>query len=103
MLSCVTIDSEDREIIALSTRLKERRQAPGQSVHYNKETNLNGDLRNESQKTSTYANASGNKQAAYPPQLARSQVDLSAVARKSEGGNASNLRLSAETISLAQK
>ena len=48
---CVTIYSEDREIIASSTRAKERRQALGPSVNFKDETNINGDLRSESQKT----------------------------------------------------
>ena len=48
---CVTIFSEDREIIASSTRSNERRQAPGPSVNFKDETNINGDLKNESQKT----------------------------------------------------
>jgi hypothetical protein len=48
---CVRIYSEDREIIASSTRSNERRQAPGPSVHFKEETHTNGDLRNEGQKT----------------------------------------------------
>ena len=48
---CVTIFSEDREIIASSARSNERRQAPGPSVNFKDETNINGDLKNESQKT----------------------------------------------------
>jgi hypothetical protein len=48
---CVTIRSEDREIIASSTRSNERRQAPGPSVNFKEETYTNGDLRNEGQKT----------------------------------------------------
>jgi hypothetical protein len=48
---CVTLRSEDREIIASSTRSNERRQAPGPSVHFREETYTNGDLRNEGQKT----------------------------------------------------
>ena len=47
---CYT-DAEDREKIASSTRSNERRQAPGPSVNFKDETNINGDLRNESQKT----------------------------------------------------
>jgi hypothetical protein len=35
---CVTIYSEDREIIASSTRLNERRQTTGLSVHFKEET-----------------------------------------------------------------
>ena len=48
---CVRIYSEDREIIASSTRSNERPQAPGPSVNFKEETYTNGDLRNEGQKT----------------------------------------------------
>ncbi len=48
---CVSIRSEDREIIASSTRSNERRQAPGPSVNFKEETYTNGDLRNEDQQT----------------------------------------------------
>jgi hypothetical protein len=41
---CVTIYSEDREKIALSTRSNERRQAPGSSVNFKEETYNNGDF-----------------------------------------------------------
>jgi hypothetical protein len=51
LVSRITIQFEDREIIAWSTRSNERRQAPGPSVNFKDETNINGDLRNESQKT----------------------------------------------------
>jgi hypothetical protein len=49
--SGVTIDFEDREIIASSTRSNERREVPEPSVNFKKETKINGDLRNESRKT----------------------------------------------------
>ncbi len=52
VFSRVTNDSEDHEIIALSTRSKQRRQAAGLSVNFKDETNVNGDLRNESRKDS---------------------------------------------------
>ena len=58
---CYTV-AEDRIIKASSTRSNERRQAPGPSVNFKEETNINGDLRNESQ-PSTRAQAEGKTQA----------------------------------------
>lgn len=78
----VTIRSEDREIIASSSRSNERRQAPGPSVNSKEETNTNRDLRNESQKTSTFALTSYGGQASGLPAGA-----------SCEGWNASNFGL----------
>jgi hypothetical protein len=45
--SCGSFHSEDHEIIPSGTRSHERRQAPGPSVNFKEETNINGDLKNE--------------------------------------------------------
>jgi hypothetical protein len=57
-------------------------------VNFKEETNINGDLRNESQKTSTYALTSYGGQASGSPAGA-----------SCEGWNASNLRVRTEIIS----
>ena len=97
---CVRIHSEDREILASSTRSHERRQAPGPSVNFKEETNINGDLRNESQKTSSYALTSFRLRERFGGQGGRQASGSPAIARKSAGGNASNLRLRTEIIRL---